>query len=152
MKTKNAKNTGAGCCTRPALNERPLLSPIQAGRLAAVFKVLANDTRLRLLHALVRASELRVTDLAASVGMKPQAVSNQLQRLCALGILVARRDGNNIHYRLVDLCVSGLLEQGWCLMDETRGKPRENGRSIGPKVGMQTVNSGNNLPNLDRKD
>ncbi len=49
------------------------MSPIQTGGSAAVFKVLANDTRLRLLHALVRADELCVTDLAASVGMKAQA-------------------------------------------------------------------------------
>jgi DNA-binding transcriptional ArsR family regulator len=104
------------------LQDRPLLSPIQAGGLAAVFKVLANDTRLRLLHALVRAPELCVTDLSAAVGMKPQAVSNQLQRLSDLGILSSRREGNNIYYRLVDLCVSGLLEQGWCLMAEANGR------------------------------
>ncbi len=100
------------------LRDRPLLSPIQAGGLAAVFKVLANDTRLRLLHALVRTPELCVTDLSVAVGMKPQAISNQLQRLSDLGILSSRREGNNIYYRLVDLCVSGLLEQGWCLMGE----------------------------------
>src|SRR6476620_908703 len=104
------------------LKDRPLLSPIQAGGLAAVFKVLANDTRLRLLHALVRADELCVTDLAAAVGMKPQAVSNQLQRLSDLGIVASRRDGNTVHYRLVDLCVSGLLEQGWCLRAESTGR------------------------------
>jgi DNA-binding transcriptional ArsR family regulator len=106
------------CCEQPPLKDRPLMSPIQAGGLAAVFKVLANDTRLRLLHALVRADELCVTDLAASLGMKAQAVSNQLQRLSDLGILASRRDGNSIHYRLVDRCVQGLLEQGWCLMEE----------------------------------
>ena len=39
------------CCESPPLKDRPLLSPIKAGGLAAVFKVLANDTRLRLLHA-----------------------------------------------------------------------------------------------------
>jgi DNA-binding transcriptional ArsR family regulator len=114
----------ADCGTKPALNERPLLSPIQAGGLAAVFKVLANDTRLRLLHALVRANEMCVSDLAASVGMKPQAVSNQLQRLSDLGILVSRRDGNNIHYRLVDLCVRSLLDQGLCLMEEVTDRSR----------------------------
>ncbi|HEY1067176.1 MAG TPA: metalloregulator ArsR/SmtB family transcription factor [Pirellulales bacterium] len=103
---------------RAKLPQRPLLTPIQAGGLAAVFKVLANDTRLRLLHALVRSGELRVSDLADSIGMKPQAVSNQLQRLADLGIISSRRDGNNIYYKLVDLCVSGLLDQGWCLMEE----------------------------------
>jgi DNA-binding transcriptional ArsR family regulator len=114
---------------RAGLHDRPLLTPIQAGGLAAVFKVLANDTRLRLLHALVRADELCVTDLAAAVGMKPQAVSNQLKRLTDLGIVAARRDGNNIFYKLVDLCVSGLLEQGWCLMDEAGGQAGVTGRA-----------------------
>ena len=118
MKTKTLKGDPAECCTTPAVKDRPLLSPVQAGGLAAVFKVLANDTRLRLLHALVRADELCVTDLAASVGMKPQAVSNQLQRLSDLGIVASRRDGTSIHYRLVDLCVRSLLDQGLCLMEE----------------------------------
>jgi DNA-binding transcriptional ArsR family regulator len=124
MRTKAAKRAEAGCCARPELKDRPLLSPIQAGGLAAVFKVLANDTRLRLLHSLVRADELCVTDLAASLGMKPQAVSNQLQRLSDLGILASRREGNSIHYRLVDLCVRSLLDQGLCLMEEVSARSR----------------------------
>lgn len=124
MKTKPLKGTDEGCCAKPSLKKRPLLSPIQAGGLASVFKVLANDTRLRLLHALVRADELCVTDLADSVGMKPQAVSNQLQRLSDLGILASRRDGNSIHYRLVDLCVRSLLDQGLCLVEEVRDRTR----------------------------
>src|SRR5438270_10947341 len=110
MSSKPPKAGDAGCCRRPALKDRPLLSPIQAGGLAAVFKVLANDTRLRLLHALVRADELCVTDLAAAVGMKPQAVSNQLQRLSDLGVLACRRDGKSIFYRLVDPRVMALLD------------------------------------------
>src|SRR5688572_16419161 len=129
MKTKTEKNTGASCCTMPSLEERPLLSPVQAGGLAAVFKVLANDTRLRLLHALVRADEMCVTDLAASLGMKPQAVSNQLQRLSDLGILASRREGNNVHYRLVDLCVRSLLDQGLCLVEEVSERSRGRGRN-----------------------
>ena len=72
------------CCAPTDLGQRPLLTPIQAGGLAAVFKVLANDTRLRLLHALIRAEEMCVTDLADTIGMRPQAVSNQLQRLSDL--------------------------------------------------------------------
>jgi ArsR family transcriptional regulator, lead/cadmium/zinc/bismuth-responsive transcriptional repressor len=123
VRVKSTKNCDVKCQPRLALKERVLLSPIQAGGLAAVFKVLANDTRLRLLHALVRAEELCVTELAASIGMKPQAVSNQLQRLLDLGILAVRREGNNMHYRVIDRCVSGLLEQAWCLMDEANGQP-----------------------------
>lgn len=107
------------CCPpKPALADRPLMTPIQAGGLASVFKVLANDTRLRLLHALVRAGEMPVTELAEAVGMSTQAVSNQLQRLSDLGILASRRDGNSILYRVVDPCVASLLDQGWCLVED----------------------------------
>jgi ArsR family transcriptional regulator, lead/cadmium/zinc/bismuth-responsive transcriptional repressor len=125
--TKKKQRPDPCCAPKPALKDRPLLTPIQAGGLAAVFKVLANDTRLRLLHALVRADEVCVTDLAAAVGMKPQAVSNQLQRLSDLGILACRRDGKSIFYRLVDLCVMTLLDQALCLMEESnvRGKVTE---------------------------
>jgi DNA-binding transcriptional ArsR family regulator len=121
---RNEKPGKMDCRVKPPLKDRPLMSSLQAEGLAAVFKVLANDTRLRLLHALVRADELCVTDLAASVGMKPQAVSNQLQRLSDLGILASRREGNNVHYRLVDLCVRSLLDQGFCLMEEVSSRKK----------------------------
>jgi len=124
MNEKRRARGSSGCCSKPVLADRPLLSPVQAGGLASVFKVLANDTRLRLLHALVRADELCVTDLAASIGMKPQAVSNQLQRLSDLGIVATRREGISIHYRLVDVCVRSLLDQGLCLMEEVSVRDR----------------------------
>ena len=102
---------------KPALNERPLLTPEQATGLMGVFKVLANDTRLRLLHALARSGEACVSDLAAAVLMRPQAVSNQLQRLVDRGILACRRDGLRIRYRIIDTCVIALLDQGLCLTE-----------------------------------
>ena len=127
--TAKKPTVDVACTAIPSLKKRPLLTPIQAGGLAAVFKVLANDTRLRLLHALVRADELCVSDLADSLGMKAQAVSNQLQRLSDLGILVSRRDGNSIYYRLVDLCVRSLLDQGLCLMEEVSDRSRGRDRA-----------------------
>jgi hypothetical protein len=51
--------------------------------------------------------------------MKPQAVSNQLQRLTDKGILVSIRNGTNIHYRVIDPCIVGLLDQGLCLTEDT---------------------------------
>jgi DNA-binding transcriptional ArsR family regulator len=125
------KTTIPCCPPKPLLHQRPLLTPIQAGGLASVFKVLANDTRLRLLHSLVRASELCVTDLAGSLGMKPQAISNQLQRLSDLGILASRREGTSIFYRLVDPCVATLLDQGLCLTEDSdarHARPGLNGK------------------------
>lgn len=107
------------------LSDRPLLSPVQAGGLASVFKVLANDTRLRLLHALLRADELCVTDLATRLGMQPQAISNQLQRLLDLGIVATRRDGNNKYYRVLNGCVEPLLGLALCLTESQCAKPRD---------------------------
>ena len=117
---------GDSCCSprppKPTLAERPLLSWSQAGELTWVFKMLANDTRLRLLHALSRTpqGELCVSDLANMVQMKPQAVSNHLQRLADRGILAARRNGTNIYYRIDDPCVVCLLDYGLCLMEDAQ--------------------------------
>ena len=120
-KRQEGSKTPAACQpAKPALASRALITPEQAAELTGLFKVLANDTRLRLLHALARAGELCVTDLAETVGMKPQAVSNQLQRLVDRGILGGKRNGNNIHYRIVDPCVAGLLDQGWCLAEDAQ--------------------------------
>jgi DNA-binding transcriptional ArsR family regulator len=93
---------------------------MQAGQLMGLFKALANDTRLRLLHQLTRVDESGVTALAETLSMTPQAVSNQLQRLSDWGMLASRRDGNNIYYRIVDPCVSALLDLGLCLMEDKR--------------------------------
>ena len=112
--------SGAYCTGRPDLKSRPLLSPMQAGQLMGLFKVLANDTRLRLLHQITRTGEVGVTALAEAVGMSPQAVSNQLQRLADWRILAPRRDGNNVLYRVVDCCVPALLDLGLCLMEESQ--------------------------------
>lgn len=109
-----------GCSPKPSLSERPILSVEQASELQDLFKVLANDTRLRLLHALARSEEMRVTELCNALGMRPQAVSNQLQRLSARGILTSRREGNSVYYHMADPCVPMLLEYGVCLAEDSK--------------------------------
>jgi len=111
------------CCPpKPKLDERPLITSEQAAGLMDLFKVFANDTRLRLLHALARSGELCVSDLAAAVAMKPQAVSNQLQRLVDRGLLGSRREGKSNHYRIVDPCVTSLLDLGLCLTEDSESR------------------------------
>lgn len=87
--------------------------------LARIFDVLASDTRLRLLHALVLLGDPCMSDLAEAVGMKAQAVSNQLRRLVDLGILSTRRHGTHVHYRIVNPCVTKLLYHGLCVTEES---------------------------------
>jgi DNA-binding transcriptional ArsR family regulator len=118
---REAARNPAAEAGKPDLRARPLLTADQALLLADLYKMLANDTRLRLLHALARAGEACVSDLAAAVGMRPQAVSNQLQRLLDRRILASRREGTRIYYRIADPCVPSLLDLGWCLVEETTG-------------------------------
>lgn len=113
----------ANVTSKPPIHERPLLTPDQATEVVALFQALANDSRLRLLHALARAEELCVTDLAAAVEMTPQAISNQLRRLIDRRIVATRREGNHIYYRIIDPCVPGLLSLGLCLAEETGRLP-----------------------------
>ena len=101
-----------------SLEARPLIDGDRADALTGLYKVLANPHRLRLLHAIARAGELPVSAIADEVDMSVQAVSNQLQRLADQRILVARREGTRVYYRIIDPCVTGLLELGICLVEE----------------------------------
>lgn len=108
---------------RPALEDRPLLSFVDSVKVMALFKVLASDTRIRLLHHLVRSQEASVGDIAKVLGMRPQAVSNQLQRLSDSGVVAWRRAGNNVFYRLKNGCVAPLLDLALCLMEDEARQP-----------------------------
>jgi DNA-binding transcriptional ArsR family regulator len=125
MNPSTRESCPASCLPKPSLEERPLLSPEQALKLVALFKVMANDTRLRLLHAIVRQREMGLMELAGALGMKPQAVSNQLQRLADRGILESRRNGINIYYRIVDPCVIEILDHGLCLNEDAKTRMRK---------------------------
>lgn len=106
------------CIPKPSLQSRPLVGDEAAERLGLLFKSLSHPTRLRLLHALIRAGAMRVTDLANETEMSAQATSNQLQKLAELGIVEGTRIGLNVSYRIVDPCVPVLIERGWCHIEE----------------------------------
>jgi DNA-binding transcriptional ArsR family regulator len=116
---KVKENVETCCPVHVTLPEQEPITPDQAAELEDLFKILANDTRLRLLHNLARVEEMCVCDLAAVVEMSPQAISNQLQRLADRGIVATRRGGNMIYYRVIDQCVIGLLQKAMCLLDDS---------------------------------
>jgi len=81
------------------------------------FAVLAEPTRLRLVHALFDA-EKSVGALAAETGGAQANVSRHLQSLAAAGVLARRKDGLQVLYSIADpsiykLCdlVCGSLEK-----------------------------------------
>ena len=101
------------------LNDRELSHP-QVMQLRKLFKMMANDTRLRILQALIQSSELCVNELANTIGMKPQAISNQLQRMADQGILGSRREGNSIYYSIIDPCVPEIMDRAYCLIEMSK--------------------------------
>ena len=117
-KTSETKMSFCKNLSKEELNAR-LISQEQAADLEDLFKALANETRLRILHALSISGELCVNDLVSTLDMKLQAVSNQLQKLAAFRVVTSRRNGVNIFYRISDPCIELLLERGICTLEST---------------------------------
>ena len=69
--------------------------------LVQLFKLLADETRLRILHCLVQQDELNVRTLCKLLGQSQPAVSHHLALLRVAGIIECRRDGKHNFYHLV---------------------------------------------------
>ena len=82
----------------------------EADRLAALFRLLGDRSRTRILFALAEAGELCVCDLAAAVGVPEASVSQALRLLRTAGAVRARRAGRMVWYRLDDDHVQLLLD------------------------------------------
>lgn len=95
---------------RVAAVRQRLVGHEDAARLADLFKLLADATRTRLLHALLEGGELCVCDLAETVGVPESSVSHALRLLRTAGIVRNRRAGRMIYYSLDDAHVRLLLD------------------------------------------
>jgi DNA-binding transcriptional ArsR family regulator len=70
-----------------------------ASAAAALFRVLADDARLRIVLLLAR-GEQTVSDLAAALRLRQPNVSQHLAALRAAGVSQSRRQGKNVFYGL----------------------------------------------------
>lgn len=75
--------------------------------LVHLFKLLSDETRLRILHYLMQQEELNVRTLCELLGQSQPAVSHHLALLRVAGLIDCRRDGKHNFYRIV----SGRLQQ-----------------------------------------
>ena len=78
----------------------PEVSEQSIRELAQVFKLLSDETRLRILFylALSENSELHVTDLCNRLGQSQPAVSHHLALLRVSGLIESRREGKHNFY------------------------------------------------------
>jgi ArsR family transcriptional regulator, lead/cadmium/zinc/bismuth-responsive transcriptional repressor len=93
----------------------------QIERATAVFTLLADPTRARILHALSLVPRLCVCDVAASLGASESAVSHQLRLLRVGGLVSRAREGRIAYYSLADEHVRHVLGDALQHAAEDRG-------------------------------
>ena len=77
---------------------------------AQVLKALAHPTRLALTELLMD-GELCVCELIESLGLEQAIISKHLQVLRKAGLVVSRKDGLNIYYKIACPCIKKLLSE-----------------------------------------
>lgn len=85
-----------------------LPSPSDLSNMAATFKGLSDPSRLYLLAILLN-GETNVSDLSEQCGLSQSAVSHQLRVLRNLRFVSARRDGQQVYYRINDEHIQDLM-------------------------------------------
>lgn len=86
--------------------------------LVQLFKLLSDDTRLRILYYLTQKRELHVRALCELLGESQPAVSHHLALLRVAGLIERRREGKHNYYGLQTQRFSTLLDALFSSMPE----------------------------------
>jgi ArsR family transcriptional regulator len=78
-------------------------------RQAELLKVLANPTRLQIVHSLLNAGCRNVGCMERGTGMSQSCISQHLQKLKAAGVVTAERSGNEVYYKAASPEVARLI-------------------------------------------
>jgi len=95
----------------PAVAAPPVqrLEDDTAREFVQVFKLLADETRVRILHYLLQQEEFNVRTLCELLQQSQPAVSHHLALLRMAGLIECRRDGKHNFYHLVPKRVQAVL-------------------------------------------
>jgi DNA-binding transcriptional ArsR family regulator len=88
-----------------------ILDELTAAHVAELFRAFSDTSRVRILFALTK-QEMNVNALAGLVGISDSAVSHHLRSLRQLELVVARRDGKEVYYRIEDDHIISLFGEG----------------------------------------
>ena len=101
---KTAAKPSAEAAAKPAKSApaapagMPPVSDQTVRDLAQVFKLMSDETRLRILILLAQHRELHVTELCDKLGQSQPAVSHHLALLRVSGLIESRREGKHNFY------------------------------------------------------
>ena len=87
-----------------------------------LFKLLGDETRLRIVHYLMQQSEMNVRTFCRLLRQSQPAVSHHLALLRAAGVIDCRRDGKHNFYRLILKQCQGYLDAVFAL-DSNGARP-----------------------------
>ena len=80
----------------------------ECAQVAEIFKQISDGSRLRILCLLCHCEEC-VSNIAAAMEMSDPAVSHHLKLLRGSGLIVSRREGKEVYYKLADTAQAQLL-------------------------------------------
>jgi ArsR family transcriptional regulator, arsenate/arsenite/antimonite-responsive transcriptional repressor len=134
LSSKPARNTRATHAVTstpqsPARDSGGRISDAGVNELCSLFKLLADDTRLRILNLLLQTKEHHVRALCEKLGQSQPAVSHHLALLRMAGLIECRRDGKHNFYRLSPKRLEALLDN--VLTGAANGPHRESMLQLG---------------------
>jgi len=88
-----------------------ILDEHTAAHVAELFRAFSDTSRVRILFALTT-QEINVNALAVLVGISESAVSHHLRSLRQMELVVARREGKEVYYRIEDEHIISLFQEG----------------------------------------
>ena len=75
-----------------------------------LFKLLADETRLRILFILHQTEEMNVLQLCHELHLRQPSISHHLALLRVAGLIAVRREGKHNYYRILSQRLQGLFE------------------------------------------
>ena len=97
---------------------QPSVSDELVHNLVGLFKLLSDETRLRILYLLTQQSELHVRALCELLHESQPAVSHHLALLRVAGLIDRRREGKHNYYGLKTRQLSALLDMLFATLPE----------------------------------
>ncbi len=109
--------------------EAAMPAPDDLSKVVSFYKVLSDETRLKILFAL-KEQELCAGDIAVLLDMTKSAVSHQLAVMRKMHQIKSRREGKNVFYSLDDQHIVDILEESLVHMTHTCDHPSEYHKNI----------------------
>jgi len=82
-----------------------------AAHVAELFRTFSDTSRVLILSSLL-SQEMNISALAESIGISESAISHHMRGLRQMKIVVSRRDGKEVYYRIDDEHIIALFQQG----------------------------------------